>query len=84
MIAMAVMHRPKLLVADEATSALDPDSQQEVLHLFGRLCRERQMWMLYVSHDLASVEKLCRKVGLVDHGILGDERPGTLLLRTPA
>ena len=70
MIAMAVMHRPKLLVADEATSALDPDSQQEVLRLFGRLCRVRQMSMLYVSHDLASVEKLCHKVGVVDHGVL--------------
>jgi ABC-type glutathione transport system ATPase component len=69
-IAMAVMHRPKLLIADEATSALDPASQDEILGLFGGLNRELGMAILYVSHDLASVAKLCHTVGVLKGGRL--------------
>jgi peptide/nickel transport system ATP-binding protein len=76
-IAMAVMHGPKLLIADEAISSLDAGSGGEVLRLFGSLCRERNMSMLYVSHDLPSVEKLCHNVGVVDHGRLAANDRGT-------
>ena len=69
-IAMAVMHRPKLLIADEATSALDPASQGEILALFSKLNRELHMAILYVSHDLASVAKLCHTVGTLQAGRL--------------
>jgi D-methionine transport system ATP-binding protein len=67
---MAVMHRPKLLIADEATSALDPESRGGILDLFERLNRELQVSILYVSHDLASVERLCHTVGVLDGGRL--------------
>lgn len=69
-IAMAVMHRPQLLIADEATSALDPASQNEILDLFSTLNRDRQMAILYVSHDLASVARLCHMVGVLEQGRL--------------
>jgi ABC-type glutathione transport system ATPase component len=69
-IAMAVMHRPKLLIADEATSALDPESRGGILDLFERLNRELQVSILYISHDLASVERLCHTVGVLDGGRL--------------
>ena len=69
-IAISVMHRPRLLIADESTSALDPDSQAEVLALFARLSRERGMAMLYVSHDLPSVTRLCHTVGILHAGRL--------------
>jgi peptide/nickel transport system ATP-binding protein len=69
-IAMAVMHRPKLLIADEATSALDPASQDDILALFHKLNVELQMAILYVSHDLASVARLCHTVGILDAGRL--------------
>ena len=65
-IAMAIMHQPKLLIADEPTSALDPGSRDEVLALFGRLNVELQMAILYVSHDLPSVVaamSYCRRPG---------------------
>ena len=69
-IAMAVMHRPKLLIADEATSALDPVSQDEILALFRQLNLELQMAILYISHDLSSVARLCHTVGVLDAGRL--------------
>jgi ABC-type glutathione transport system ATPase component len=79
-IAMAVMHRPKLLIADEATSALDPASQDEILALFRKLNAELQMAILYVSHDLASVGQLCRTVGILEAGRLVDYGPAARLL----
>jgi ABC-type microcin C transport system duplicated ATPase subunit YejF len=79
-IAMAVMHRPKLLIADEATSALDPASQEEILALFRTLNQELQMAILYVSHDLASVARLCHTVGILDGGRLVGYGPAAHLL----
>jgi ABC-type glutathione transport system ATPase component len=60
-IAMAVLHRPKLIVADEPTSALDPASRVEILDLFRRLNREHGAAILYISHDLPSMAELCRR-----------------------
>jgi ABC-type dipeptide/oligopeptide/nickel transport system ATPase component len=79
-IAMAVMHRPKLLIADEATSALDPASQDEILALFRKLNAELHMAILYVSHDLASVDRLCHTVGILEAGRLVDYGPAARLL----
>jgi ABC-type dipeptide/oligopeptide/nickel transport system ATPase component len=79
-IAMAVMHRPKLLIADEATSALDPASQDEILALFRKLNVELQMAILYVSHDLASVSRLCHTVGVLEAGRLIECGPAAHLL----
>jgi peptide/nickel transport system ATP-binding protein len=61
-IAMAVLHRPALLLADEATSALDPITQSEILNLFARLNREMGTAILYISHDLLSVAALCHRI----------------------
>lgn len=69
-IAMAVMHRPKLLIADEPTSALDPASRAGILDLFARLNREYGIALLYISHDLASVAQLCGTAGVIEAGRL--------------
>jgi ABC-type glutathione transport system ATPase component len=61
-IAMAVMHRPQLVIADEPTSALDPDSRAGILDLFERLNRTLGVSILYISHDLASVQRLCHTI----------------------
>ena len=83
-IAMAVMHRPKLLIADEATSALDPASRDEILALFRKLNVELKMAILYVSHDLASVGRLCHTVGILEEGRLIECGQAAHLLRGPA
>ena len=67
-IAMAIMHRPSLLIADEATSALDTISHAEILRLFARLNREMHMAILYISHDLLSISALCHRIAILLDG----------------
>ncbi len=67
-IAMAILHRPALLIADEATSALDTITQSEVLSLFRKLNRELNMAVLYISHDLLSVAALCHRIAILNDG----------------
>ena len=68
LIAMAVMHRPALLIADEATSALDLITQSEILALFRELNRSSGMAILYISHDLASVAGICDRIAILHEG----------------
>jgi len=70
LIAMAVMHRPALLIADEATSALDVITQSEILSLFRQLNRNSEMAILYISHDLASVAGICDRVAILHQGCI--------------
>jgi ABC-type dipeptide/oligopeptide/nickel transport system ATPase component len=68
LIAMAVMHRPALLIADEATSALDVITQSEILALFRQLNRTTGMAILYISHDLPSVAGICDRIAILHQG----------------
>jgi ABC-type dipeptide/oligopeptide/nickel transport system ATPase component len=68
LIAMAVMHRPSVLIADEATSALDVITQSEILALFRELNRTSAMAILYISHDLASVAGICDRIAILHNG----------------
>ena len=68
LIAMAIVHRPALLIADEPTSALDAVTQSEILKLFSRLNRQMGMAVLYISHDLLSVASFCHRIAILRHG----------------
>jgi ABC-type dipeptide/oligopeptide/nickel transport system ATPase component len=68
LIAMAILHRPALLIADEPTSALDAVTQAEILALFGELNRRLDMSLLFISHDLVSAYGLCHRIALVHGG----------------
>jgi ABC-type dipeptide/oligopeptide/nickel transport system ATPase component len=68
LIAMAILHRPLLLIADEPTSALDAVTQSEILALFADLNRKLGMSILFISHDLPSVYNLCHRIALLDAG----------------
>jgi ABC-type dipeptide/oligopeptide/nickel transport system ATPase component len=70
LIAMAIMHRPALLIADEATSALDVITQSEILTLFRELNRSTGMAILYISHDLASVAGICDRIAILHAGAI--------------
>src|SRR5580658_10198397 len=70
LIAMAIMHRPALLIADEATSALDVITQSEILALFRELNRATGMAILYISHDLASVAGICDRIAILHEGAI--------------
>jgi peptide/nickel transport system ATP-binding protein len=71
-IAMAMLHRPALLLADEATSALDPITQSEILNLFVRLNRQMGTAILYISHDLLSVAALCHRICILHEGQIAE------------
>jgi ABC-type dipeptide/oligopeptide/nickel transport system ATPase component len=71
-IAMAILHRPALLIADEATSALDTITQSEILRLFAQLNREMNMAVLYISHDLLSVAALCHRIAILHEGEIAE------------
>jgi ABC-type dipeptide/oligopeptide/nickel transport system ATPase component len=68
LIALAILHRPDLLIADEPTSALDINTQSEVLDLFATLSRRLGMGILYISHDLLSVATISHRVAVMDRG----------------
>lgn len=68
LIAMAILHKPRLLIADEPTSALDAITQSEILELFRRLNRQMNMAMLFISHDLLSVASLCSRIAILQRG----------------
>jgi len=70
LIAMAILHRPALLIADEPTSALDAITQADVLALFADLNRRLGMSILFVSHDLVSAYGLCHRIALIHGGTI--------------
>ena len=83
LIAMAVMHRPALLIADEATSALDVITQSEILQLFARLNRETGMSILYISHDLPSVAEICQRIAILHEGEIVECGPTAQIFAAP-
>jgi ABC-type dipeptide/oligopeptide/nickel transport system ATPase component len=83
LIAMAVLHRPALLIADEATSALDVITQAEILALFRELNRNFGMSILYISHDLASVAGICDRVAILHEGQIVESGNTRQILESP-
>ena len=73
MIAAAIVQRPKLLLLDEPTTALDVTIQAQILELLKKLNRESGMSMLFISHNLNVVRKLCRRVAVMQRGVLVEE-----------
>jgi len=83
LIAMAILHRPALLIADEATSALDVITQAEILELFARLNRETGMSILYISHDLPSVAGICQRIAILHEGEIVECGPTEQIFTAP-
>lgn len=71
-LALALLHRPALLIADEPTSALDPTTQVEILQLLRQVNRDDGTALLYISHDLLSVLQLCERVAVLSGGRIVD------------
>src|SRR3984885_142934 len=84
LIAMAILHRPSLLIADEATSALDVITQSEILQLFARLNREIGMSILYISHDLPSVAGICQRIAILHEGQIVESGTTEQIFTAPA
>ena len=82
-IAMAIAHKPILLVADEPTSALDAELRHDIMLLLANICREENMAMLLVSHDLASIESNADDVILLQNGCMKEASSAHRLVQKP-
>ena len=82
-IARAVSMEPELLVADEPIASLDVSIQAQIVNLFRHLQREHGFSILFIAHDLAMVEFLCDRVGVMYHGRLVEVAPCHELYRNP-
>jgi len=72
LLALALLHRPSILIADEPTSALDPVTQAEIILLLQRLNRRNGTALLYISHDLVSVLQLCNRLAVLHDGAIAE------------
>ncbi len=83
MIAMAIAAEPKLLIADEPTTALDVAVQAQILDLLNRLQGERQMAMLYISHDLNLVRRFADEVTVLQQGRVVEQGSAAVVFNAP-
>jgi peptide/nickel transport system ATP-binding protein len=77
LIALALLHRPALIIADEPTSALDPVTQAQIVDLLKKLNRLHGVTLLYISHDLISVLQLSDRIAVLDKGTIVENLPVT-------
>lgn len=82
-IARALCMEPELLVADEPIASLDVSIQAQIVNLFRHLQREHGFSFLFIAHDLAMVEFLCDRVGVLYHGKLVEVAPVRALYDHP-
>jgi len=83
LIAMALVNRPRLLIADEPTTALDVTVQAQVLELLRDLQRQHGLAMLFISHDLAVVGKVASRIAVMRAGQVVETGPSDRLLTHP-
>ena len=82
-IAMALAKNPALLILDEPTTGLDATVEAEVLDLVAQLQRELDTAVLFISHNLGVISKMCGRVGVLYAGRLVEEGPVRTVLRDP-
>ena len=83
-IAMALARSPSLLILDEPTTALDATVEAEVLDLVAALREEFDTSVLFISHNLAVIAKMCDRVGVLYAGELVEEGPARAVFENPS
>lgn len=83
MIAMALLCKPKLLIADEPTTALDVTVQKEIIELLKSLQKKYKMSVLFISHDLALVKQLADRVLVMYQGSIVESGTSKFLFKNP-
>ena len=82
-IAIALLHRPAVIIADEPTTALDVSIQAQILFQMRDLAAEMGTAMVWISHDLAVVSSLASKLAVMYAGRIVEQGPTATLLRNP-
>lgn len=67
-MAAAMLHNPEIMIMDEPTVGIDPQSRNHILDTVRKLNREKGVTVLYTSHYMEEVERLCDRVYIMDHG----------------
>jgi ABC-type dipeptide/oligopeptide/nickel transport system ATPase component len=82
-LAMALVHRPQLIIADEPTAGLDVTVQRQVLDLMIRLCHESGAAQLLATRELGIVAHYCTRVAVLDEGSIVEIGPVRDVLTAP-
>ncbi len=82
-IALALLLNPKLIVADEPTTSLDVTVSAQILRELTRLCAERQMALLIISHDLAMIGEYCDRIAIMYGGKFVETGATQIVLKQP-
>jgi peptide/nickel transport system ATP-binding protein len=82
-IALALLLNPKLIVADEPTTSLDVTVSAQILQELTRLCQERQMGLLVISHDLAMIGEYCDRIAVMYRGKVVETGDARKVLQNP-
>ncbi|MEA2657828.1 MAG: peptide/nickel transport system ATP-binding protein [Candidatus Binatota bacterium] len=83
MIAMALACEPKLLIADEPTTALDVTIQAQIIELLKELQEKLKMALIFISHNLGVVARLCDRIGVMYAGSLVEQAEKKVLFTRP-
>jgi len=83
-IAIALLHRPRLVIADEPTTALDVSVQAEILKVVKALVAEMGTSLIWISHDLATVSSIADRITVMRRGQIVEAGPVRTVLDAPA
>jgi peptide/nickel transport system ATP-binding protein len=82
-IASALITNPRIIIFDEPTTGLDAAVQAQVLEMIRKVCVERGLASLFISHDLAAVASLCSRTVVMRNGRVVEQGATSIILRTP-
>lgn len=82
-IALALLLEPKLIIADEPTTSLDVTVASEILQELSRLCEERHLGLILISHDLAMVGTYCDRIAVMNQGKIVEMGPVSRIFQAP-
>lgn len=82
-IALAMIAKPRLLIADEPTTALDIETQQEIMTLLRESCARQDCSMLFVTHDLGLAEQIADRIVVMKDGRIVEEGQSEQIFRDP-
>ena len=83
LIGMALLNKPKLLIADEPGTALDVTTQDEILTLLNNLVSEEGLSLLLITHNLGVVRKMADRVYVMEHGKIVETGTRDTIFKTP-
>jgi peptide/nickel transport system ATP-binding protein len=82
-IAIALLHRPAVIIADEPTTALDVSIQAQIIALLRRLCGERGVAVLLITHDMGVIAETADRVAVMYAGRIVEIGPKRDVIRSP-